>query len=212
MTNEVVNKTIYDKIIEKGSLDAKDITNLGKQKAEEARDVIIEEANKDASRIVNNNQRQNQDKVKAMTTNFERLAKREILFKKKDLMDQLFVEAATELQKLSNKDLFNFVVSRLQKETLNGNEVLKVNKKDYNKYLELFSSSKAAKLVELDKLNKALGNKYKLTLSSDDVDIEGGFIVISEHFDINLSFVSILNIVKGANETELANILFSEAK
>ena len=85
-----------------------------------------------------------------------------------------------------------------------------MNKTDYSRYLSVFSTEKPSDLVTLDKLNKELGSGYNLKLSKQPVEINGGFILESENYDIDLSFVSVLNIIKESNETELANILFNE--
>lgn len=210
MIKEVVNKSIYDKIIDKGSLDASEIISLGEQRAEVLRTSIISEAKAEAARKLEVNAKVNQEKVKAMTTAFERLAKKEILFKKKELIDDIFNLALNTLKKLSDFELFDFVKKYILAEKITGNEVIKVNKADYGKYLSLFSSNKPGDLVVLDKLNQKLGSKYNLKLSNEHVNINGGFIIESEHFDIDLSFDSILNIIKEQKETEIANILYNE--
>jgi len=205
-----VNKSIYDKIIDKGSQDALEIINLGKQKAEAIENEIISEANLEAENILKRNQKTNQDKLKAHKTQLERMSKREILFKKKELIDQLFLVALERLQNLKDEELFKYVLEHIKLERLTGNEIVRVNKTDYSRYLSVFSTEKPSDLVTLDKLNKELGSGYNLKLSKQPVEINGGFILESENYDIDLSFVSVLNIIKESNETELANILFNE--
>jgi len=210
MSDVQVNKSIYEKIIEKGSLDASEIKKQGLNKAEALKNEIISEAEKEASKIIKRVEEQNQNRIKLHKTNLERTYKREILFKKKQLLDDLIKASIQKLVALSNEDLYKFVVSSLKRENLTGNEIIKVNKNDYSKYLTLFSSEKPSELVNLDKLNKELGNNYQLKLAKDAVDIVGGFIVIGEKYDINFSFESILNIIKENYEKDLANILFKE--
>lgn len=210
MTNEVVNKSIYDKIIDKGSLDASEIIKLGKEKAKTILDDIISEANQDTIKVIKNSKRANQDKIGLIITNNEREFKKEILFKKKELIDKLFIEVLNELKNLDDKSLFNLVKKSILNESINKKEIIKVNKADYKKYLSLFSSGEAASVVELDKLNKELGKDYNLKISNDPVNIDGGFIIISEFFDINLSFTSILNSIKEKEETAIAEILYKE--
>lgn len=210
MINEVVNKSIYDKIIEKGSLDASEIIKLGTEKAIVMKESIINEAKADANKLIHHNNKINQDKIKAMTTNFERLAKKEILFKKKELIDEVFNLALNRLKELNDSKFVEFVKKYILAESLKGDEVIKVNKADYGKYLSLFSSEKPASLVTLDKLNKELGPKYNLKLSNISVNIDGGFIIVNDKFDIDLSFNCILNLIKEKQETQIANILYNE--
>ncbi|MCK9471142.1 MAG: V-type ATP synthase subunit E family protein [Bacilli bacterium] len=210
MSKELVNKSIYDKIIDKGSLDASEILKLGKEKIEIMKDNIISEAKKEANKLIQHNSKQNQGKIKTKTTNLERLTKKEILFKKKELIDKIIDQALIKLKSLNDKQFIELVKKYILAETLTGNEVIKVNKADYGKYLSLFSSDKPKDLVVLDKLNKELGANYNLKLSNSSVNIDGGFIVVSENFDIDLSFNSILNIIKEKQETQIANILYNE--
>ena len=210
MSNEVVNKSIYDKIIDRGSLDASEILNLGKGRIEAINESIIGEAEAEAKRILENSSNINQENIKAKTTNFERLAKREILFKKKELIDEVFMVAANKLKELNDTELFGLIKKYILEQSIAKDEYIKVSKSDYGKYLSLLSSEKPGDLVNLDKLNKALGDGYQLKLSNVPANIEGGFVIISENFDINLSFNSILNLIKEKNETEIANILFNE--
>ena len=210
MSKELVNKSIYDKIIDKGSLDASEILKLGKEKIEIMKDNIISEAKKEANKLIEHNSKQNQEKIKTKTTNLERLTKKEILFKKKELIDKIIDQALIKLKSLNDKQFIELVKKYILAETLTGNEVIKVNKADYGKYLSLFSSDKPKDLVVLDKLNKELGANYNLKLSNSSVNIDGGFIVVSENFDIDLSFNSILNIIKEKQETQIANILYNE--
>lgn len=212
INNDIVNKSIYDKIIDKGSLDASEIIRLGKQKATSIEESIVNEAKLDSQKLLDNNNKANQDRMKAMTTNFERLAKKEILFKKKELIDDLFLVAINKLKTISDFELFGLVKKLIKNESITGNEVIKVSKSDFGKYLSLFSSGKATDLVELDKLNKELGGSYHLKLSNQPAQIDGGFVIVGEHFDIDLSYSSILNVIKEKNETKIANILFNEEK
>lgn len=210
MSDQQVNKSIYDKIIDKGSQEALEILNQGKQKAEALYNELISEANKEANRILNKNNEQNKNKIKTFKSEIERLNKKEILFKKKELINELFLLTLSRLKALDDEKLINYVINHLKKENLTGNEIIKVNKNDYSKYLSLFSTEKPGDLVNLDKLNQMLGKNINLKLSKEAVDIEGGFILVSDKYDINLSFESILKAFLLNNETEIANILFKE--
>src|SRR5690554_7766154 len=109
MSKELVNKSIYDKIIDKGSLDASEILKLGKEKIEIMKDNIISEAKKEANKLIQHNSKQNQGKIKTKTTNLERLTKKEILFKKKELIDKIIDQALRKLKSLNDKQFIELV-------------------------------------------------------------------------------------------------------
>ena len=68
MSDVQVNKSIYEKIIEKGSLDASEIKKQGLNKAEALKNEIISEAEKEASKIIKRVEEQNQNRIKLHKT------------------------------------------------------------------------------------------------------------------------------------------------
>lgn len=217
MSNEIVNNevnklSIYDKILEKSSLDAAEIKKIAITKAKEVEEEILNEAKAEAEKLNIQNEAKNNDLKKSKITDLDRKYKREVLFKKKELMDKLVDEAIVKLNNLKEKALLDFSVKNIKESNLVGDEVLRVNQNDYNKFLKAFSTKPKAKLVELDLLNKALGKGFTLKLEEVPANIKGGFIVIGKDFDIDLSFEAILELAKDTHEAKVANLLFKEAK
>lgn len=112
------------------------------------------------------------------------------------------------LLSLNDKDFFNYVVKRILKEEVVGDEVMQVNKKDYERYLKVFSSEPKANLVNLDKLNNALGKKYKLKLENTPVNLADGFLLIGKYYDLNFSVDPLLLQIKRETEKQIHDILY----
>ena len=207
----MANSSIYEKIENKGALDAKAIREAGEEKAQKQMQEAIDTAKLDIENLNSNNLNRNNEKIKTKITQFEQLAKQRTLHAKKDLIDEVFLRSLSQLQKLDGADLSKFVIGLLKKDTLSGDEVIKVNKDDFKKYLKVFSTGKKIGAdYELDLLNKHLHKGCELVLSSESVLINGGFMVIGKTFDINHSFAAILESINEKYETEIAIALFGK--
>lgn len=205
----MANRSIYEKIENKGALDASEILNNGQQKAQEIEDTILKNAKKEAELILQKANNRSRDHIKTQSTMIEQNAKQRTLLKKKDFINKTFDLAHQELLKIDDEKLVDYVVKMIQLEKINGNEAIEVSKEDYSRFSKLFTTGLQDNgYYVLDILNKKLGNNYKLKLSSKYADINGGFIIVGENFDIDLSYKTILERIKEEHETEIANILF----
>lgn len=205
--------SIYEKIENKGALDAKKIKEAGEDKAQLQMQEAEAEAKRDIDNLISKTINANNEKIKTKITEFEQTAKKSTLSIKKSLIDEVFNNALAELQKLDGESLSKFVINLLKKDQLSGDEVMLVTKQDLNKYLKIFSSGKASKNeYDLDLLNKKIGNNHQLKLRVIDENINGGFIIEGKTFDINHSFPAILKQAITANEAEIAKALFGKGK
>src|SRR5690606_30139440 len=59
---------------------------------------------------------------------------------KQALIDSIFNEIKAYLQSLKGEPLFNYVKQALSKETIQGDEMIKVSKKDYETYRSILST------------------------------------------------------------------------
>ena len=205
-------KTIYDKIIDKGKEDAKVILADGLKKLEQLKLEKIEEAKNKQKDELKKQETLNQSKKQAALINARREAKKEEIKLKQALLKETVKEAVAKLDNLKQNELFDFVLKLVKEDNLSGKEVIYVNKKDYSKYLATFSSKKEDELVELDKLNNALGKKFELKLSKKPKDLDGGFYIVSEKYDINHSYSALVDNLLAKLEADLNKILFSEVK
>ncbi|HPX83139.1 MAG TPA: V-type ATP synthase subunit E [Bacilli bacterium] len=205
-------KTIYDKIIDKGKEDAKVILADGLKKLEQLKLEQIEEAKNKQKDELKKQEALNQSKKQAALINARREAKKSEIKLKQALLKETVSEAVAKLDNLKQNELFDFVLKLVKEDDLSGKEVIYVNKKDYSKYLATFSSKKEGDLVELDKLNNALGKKFELRLSNKPKDLDGGFYIVSEKYDINHSYSALVDNLLAKLEADLNKILFSEVK
>ncbi|HOC97916.1 MAG TPA: V-type ATP synthase subunit E [Bacilli bacterium] len=205
-------KTIYDKIIDKGKEDAKVILADGLKKLEQLKLEQIEEAKNKQKDELKKQEALNQSKYQAALINAKREAKKSEIKLKQTLLKETVKEAVAKLDNLKQNELFDFVLKLVKEDDLSGKEVIYVNKKDYSKYLATFSSKKEDELVELDKLNNALGKKFELRLSNKPKDLDGGFYIVSEKYDINHSYSALVDNLLAKLEADLNKILFSEVK
>lgn len=205
-------KTIYDKIIDKGKEDAKVILADGLKKLEQLKLEKIEEAKNKQKDELKKQETLNQSKKQAALINARREAKKEEIKLKQALLKETVKEAVAKLDNLKQNELFDFVLKLVKEDDLSGKEIIYVNKKDYSKYLATFSSKKEGDLVELDKLNNALGKKYELKLSNKAMNLDGGFYIVSEKYDINHSYSALVDNFLAKLEADLNKILFSEVK
>ncbi len=205
-------KTIYDKIIDKGKEDAKVILADGLKKLEQLKLEKIEEAKNKQKEELKKQEALNQSKKQAALINARREAKKEEIKLKQALLKETVKEAVAKLDNLKQNELFDFVLKLVKEDDLSGKEIIYVNKKDYSKYLATLSSKKEGDLVELDKLNNALGKKFELRLSNKPKDLDGGFYIVSEKYDINHSYSALVDNLLAKLEADLNKILFSEVK
>ncbi|HOH58852.1 MAG TPA: V-type ATP synthase subunit E [Bacilli bacterium] len=205
-------KTIYDKIIDKGKEDAKVILADGLKKLEQLKLEQIEEAKNKQKDELKKQEALNHSKKQAALINARREAKKSEIKLKQALLKETVKEAVAKLDNLKQNELFDFVLKLVKEDDLSGKEVIYVNKKDYSKYLATFSSKKEDELVELDKLNNALGKKFELKLSKKPKDLDGGFYIVSEKYDINHSYSALVDNLLAKLEADLNKILFSEVK
>ena len=205
-------KTIYDKIIDKGKEDAKVILADGLKKLEQLKLEKIEEAKNKQKDELKKQEALNQSKKQAALINARREAKKSEIKLKQALLKETVSDAVAKLDNLKQNELFDFVLKLVKEDDLSGKEIIYVNKKDYSKYLATFSSKKEGDLVELDKLNNALGKKFELRLSNKPKDLDGGFYIVSEKYDINHSYSALVDNLLAKLEADLNKILFSEVK
>lgn len=207
-----MNKSsIYEKIEEKGQNEVKQIISEGEQKAEQLKGEILQEAQKRVDKLIEVNKNKNADILKTKMTEIKQLAKQKALTCKKELINKTFQKASEKLLGLSNENFIKLVIKMIKSDDIKGNEILKVSSLEFDRYLNLFSKKQLnGENYDLTILNQKLGPNYHLQLAKDKAAINGGFIIVSENFDIDNSYPTILNDLSETMETKVAEMLFTE--
>ena len=206
------NSSIYTKIEEKGKLEAQEIVKAGEEKAAALKKSIEEGYEREYKKLIDNATRSNADNLKTKLTQVDQSAKQKSLAIKKEAIDKVIEKVHEKMMKLSDKELTELVVKVISQDSIQGNELIKVSKDEYSKYLKLFASGKEGEVVELDVLNKKLGKGYSLKLSKEPVDIKGGFVIVGERYDVDHSYKVLLEDLKEKEEAEVAALLFGHGE
>lgn len=201
--------TIYEKIENKGLQDAKKILEVGHKKALELEFTILDEAKKQIASSEEKNALAKANLLKTKETEFEQTAKQVSLARKKALIDEVFTRAHERLNKISDKEWEVLVLQLLSKDELKGNEEILASASDKKRFVTLFCSKGNEEPIVLDRLNDLLKKKsFHLTLSEKVSPVNGGFFVLGTDFDIDHSYVTLLQELKEQEEANIASILF----
>ncbi len=202
--------TIFEKITLKGKEAAQAIT-LETQKevnflVNKAKDVALLEKEKTIEKTKTKIALELAQKERSLT-----LDKRQAILKHKiSLIDEVIIKQYEALNSLTKTELLKFALILIKKEKLSNKQIMQVNEKDYHRYLEAFSTNKEANLVVLDILNKALNNEVEISLSKEAANINDGFLIVGENYDLNFSIKNFVDQLRKHYEKEIFTILFGE--
>ena len=192
-----MSTSVYDKIIEKAKLDASKIIADGTEKVKELDLLTKEEVEKEKSAALKDASLKDEERVLVYKASLEQSFNQQRLAHQKELLQKVIDQTKQELMNLSDNELIAFVKNHIRKANIE-KAIIKVNEKDYDRYVKLFSSNN-------NQMLDALGD---VSLAKDSVDISGGFIIENEYFDIDNSFEVILDEIKDKYESALAKMLF----
>ncbi len=166
--------------------EANRIKELAAAEAEKVRAGIIAKA-EDAAR----------DILERSRTNAQLDARKFALSAKRQVLDEAFKGALDKLNALDGEVRDRFIQS-LAVKAAHGGEALCPAKAD---------AERAKKLIEA--INAALAEKGKAPLTvGDEADVEGGFLLRGEGYEMNCSFEALLWDFRQAEESGVAKILF----
>lgn len=201
-----MSQTIYDKIESKGTLRVKDILAKAKIESEKIENDLITKATNDANNRVTKAKTEADKNLSYQKRLFDLEKRQALLTTKQEIIDEIFNEVLTKVLAFEGKDLLAYVIKLIKNEHAIGNEVIRVNKKDYKKFVKALSTNKEAKVVDADLLNKALNTTF--TISNEPVEISNGFIIEGKDFDLNFTFEQIIFNLRKENEKNIVDELF----
>lgn len=182
--------------------------------AEDKKEVILSEAEKEKNKILNKRQAEastaerviiEKAGIEAISTK-ERIlssaglqARNEKLKAKQEVIREVFQMSIEALCNLSEDDFRGFVKDSILNNNIEGEQKIIFNDR-YNKI------DNTSLLCEI---NKELGSKASVTLSEETRNFKGGFILEKNGIEINNTFEALVNSLRDDLCSDVAKVLFS---
>lgn len=202
--------TLFEKIAKKGEEVANKITLETKEEVKKLFDNAEKEILLNKEETLNKTKLKIEREITQKKSSFTLEKRQAILKHKMNLIEEVINKLYEEINTLKGEELLKFSLLLLKKENLSGKHIMRVNKIDYSRYLDAFSTNKKSDKVLLDKLNKELKNSAEIYLENEDANILDGFLIVGDDFDLNFSISNFVNNLKSKYEKEIFNILFEE--
>lgn len=118
---------------------------------------------------------------------------------KQEIINSTFVKSIEVLANLKGEELLKFIKSSVLSLGNIGEQEMILNK----------TGMESIDLTFIYELNKELGDRGNIKLSSEVKDFKGGFILEKDGIQINYTFEALVNSLKDELEYEVASILFN---
>lgn len=175
-----------------------------RKEAEEEAKRILEETKKESSsvkeKILHDAQTSIRDEKRRILTMANLEARKKVLGKKQDLIEQTFQKALNHLGHLSDEEYRKAIKKMLLRTVESGEEEVIIS-----------PGEKRITLALLNEVNEELsskGKQGKLKLSSERREFQGGFILKAGRKEVNSTFDSLFKERREELEAEVAKILF----
>lgn len=196
---------LRDRIIKDAEGEARGIVAEGEAEAGK----IADEARAQAEDITGRAKRRAEDEarehIRRQISIRELDARKAVLAEKGSLMDQAFERAIQELRRKDVEGGYGLTKSLLLKVIETGDEEIVLSPEDKKNIGASF----------LDGLNKELKKKGlggKVKVAEDTRPMRGGFILRSGRKETNVTFESMLAVIRDEAELEISNALFKETR
>lgn len=193
---------IRERIIEDAQADATRIKEEATEKARSLKERKIADNNRSNERLIKENEVTAQERKRRLIAAAELEMRKDILKAKQDTIDDVMDKSLAAIKSMPLESYKEIIFNMLM-EASSGNEEVIFSKEDRERLDEKF-------LKEVNKALKKAGKDGKLSLSEEEANFEGGFILKSEGLEINNTFSALLRMSRDRLETELADILFRE--
>lgn len=193
------------------------ITSKIKKDSEVQRDEILNQANQTAKSIINKKesaaskdaadliQRGKKDakiKKERILSSATLKVRNDKLVAKQSVINDVFVQAKSGLDNMSDDMFKEFVKNRILSLNLVGDESIIVNESKKDLINGEF-------LNEINAELKAMNKKGEIKISNIEGNFSGGFIIEKDGVEINNTFESLVNSLREDMEFEIANIIFN---
>ncbi len=188
-------ETVTNKIEEKAREGALEILAAAEKEGAKARDGIIADAREREDKIIKNAELNAEITKKGILQSASQSAKLLILKAKREAMEKVKEEAKKKLLSATDKKIVEIFAGEMKKSELSG---------EYT----LFPSELHREIIvkNLKEIEKATG--VKITVSSVNADVENGFILSNDIYDVDFSLDAIIDEAAQNNEKSIYDTLF----
>ncbi len=191
-----------EKIIQKIELDCKTecdgIIANAEAEAKEILDSASREAELIGAEIVDAAMKENEKELAFVNSKAELDRKKGILAVKIDIVNSVIKTALSKLKELPDEEYFEKITALVLKYAQNGSGTLCFSKRDLGRIPAGYELC----------LNGKLSDGFSLKISSEPVDIDGGFILVYGDVEQNCSFDALLASSTDEIKDELYGLLF----
>lgn len=194
--------------------DINNITSKILRDAEERKEAILAEANKEKDKILSKKIAKAKELEKEIIKTAEAEAKRrkekaissatlkvrnDKLAAKQEVIAKVFEESIEKLSSIKGDDFLRYIRNSILSLGEIGEQRLILNKEGLEQ----------VDLTFIYELNQALGEKGNIKLSSEVGNFKGGFILESNGIEINNTYEALVNSLRDELEYEVAEVLFN---
>jgi V/A-type H+-transporting ATPase subunit E len=182
-------KITCDNIISKAQAEAQEITDKAKMSYEATKDDIIKASNEKSSKA-----------IKLAQSRAENESRQAILEAKNHIIIEAVNEALEKLKNLPSEKYFDIIEKLIYNYAQKGHGVVHFSDKDTARIPPEFEA----------KINNSLkGEGKSVSISSDPVFIDGGFVIVYDDIEQNCAFDALLNNSNDKIKDELFKVFFT---
>ena len=190
---------IIEKIAEDSAEECKMILSEAKAQADKIVADARSEARKKANDITDKAKAQADNKLAVSKSGAESITRNRYLSVKNAVVNDIISAAYEEIEKMSDEDYFDLLYKICLKNVETGECVMRLNEKDLKRLPRDFE----------DRINGAVFEKAAVQVSKKPYDIENGFVLIYDDFEINCTLRTVFDSEMDKLKDILSRELFS---
>ena len=190
---------IIEKIAEDSAEECKTILSEAKAQADKIVADARSEARKKANDITDKAKAQADNKLAVSKSGAESITRNRYLSVKNAVVNDIISAAYEEIEKMSDEDYFDLLYKICLKNVETGECVMRLNEKDLKRMPRDFE----------DRINGAVFEKAAVQVSKKPYDIENGFVLIYDDFEINCTLRTVFDSEMDKLKDILSRELFS---
>ena len=190
---------IIEKIAEDSAEECKTILSEAKAQADKIVADARSEARKKANDITDKAKAQADNKLAVSKSGAESITRNRYLSVKNAVVNDIISAAYEEIEKMSDEDYFDLLYKICLKNVETGECVMRLNEKDLKRMPRNFE----------DRINGAVFEKAAVQVSRKPYDIENGFVLIYDDFEINCTLRTVFDSEMDKLKDILSRELFS---